>query len=203
MNRLGLALSMLALVAFAFAQPASAALRSIVTDPVGDTFFNSAPAYQDIVGAMVALKGERFIFVMDLAGPVPASPTLPPQGQDHIVWVFDLDSDPATAPSGFPFAPGSPHAFEFFAVVIWDGTAFSANLFDRRPLLAGMPAIVVPVRFNIDGSELTTFVDAALVGNPSTFGWAAVTVDWATPFGTDGFNPVDRAPDAILATWPS
>ncbi len=211
MNRLALALSMLALVAFAFAQPVSASLTSVVTDPVGDAVLTAAgiaaPPYQDIVKASITFKDSRFIFLMDLAAPVPNNPPLLPPGTALIDWVWQLQTDPTLFPCGFPGAPG-PAAFcppfEFVIGIVWNGTSFTGIFIDRRPLLMGGNAIVTVVPFNIKGSEITASLSGAMIDSPSSFGWHALTTAWAGGFGTDSFFPVDSAPDNFaFAPWPS
>ncbi len=199
-------------MAFAMAQPAAAASTSVVEDPIGDlwTQFPNGPnpafvaqAYQDIVRAAVTLKGGQFILTMRLAAPIPESPILPPRIK-LIEWDWTLDTDQATFPVGFPFA-GPVDRTEFIVFVIWDGIRFSAILIDRTPLLTGGDALLTPVPFRIKGSDITVSVDAALLGNPSSFPWKTFTEIWEAQLGTDSWVVADAAPDVGLAfaTWPA
>jgi len=189
------------------AEPVSAASTSAVSDPSGDVFFHGtplpAPGYRDIVQAMVTSEDSSFTFVMDVAAPIPSNPALPP-GIKQLTWHFVLNTNPATAPKGYPFAPGNAAPAEYLVMLIWDGTAFTASLVDRTPLLTGGQAAVNPISFSFSGdrSEVTLSASAAAIGGPSSFGWRAFTMDWAAPFGTSAFFEVDRAPNAGFASWP-
>ncbi len=196
------------LVAVILAQPVSAkALTSVITDPQGDAFFadsHPAPGYQDIVRATIASDGRQFTFGIELAAPIPDTPALPP-GVVLMVWSWGVDTNPATAPAGFPFVPGPEGAApaEFLVWVIWDGTSFTGIVIDRRPLITGGEAIITSVSFDRSGAVATVSVNAALLGKPSSFTWVARTIDWTGPLGTLANFDVDRAPDAGRATWPS
>ena len=65
--------------------------------------------------------------------------------------------------------------------VIWDGSAFSAAWFDRRPLLTGGTYTMTSVPFEISGSTVRVWLNGDLIGNPTSFGvgfaTAAVTVE--------------------------
>lgn len=205
MNRFALALSVVALLALAFAQPVSAASTSTVSDPTGDAFFAPAlpaPGYQDIVQATVTAEDSSFTFVMDVAAPIPSDPALP--GIHRLTWHFVLDTNPASAPKGYPFPPGSAAPAEYLVMLIWDGTAFTASLVDRTPLLTGGQAVVTPISFSFSGdrSEVTFSASAGAIGDPSSFGWRAFTFDWAARFGTGAFFHIDVAPNMGFASWP-
>jgi hypothetical protein len=78
---------------------------------------------------------------------------------------------------------------------------------DRRPLLTGGQAIVTPVQFGIDGASLTWVIDAALLGDPSTFKWASATAggqagDDVKNFGYNKTTVWDVAPDNIFSGAP-
>ena len=143
---------------------ASASLTSGVTDPAGDAAWNrntgpgaeaKVPDYLDIVTAAVSKKGGTFAFTMSLADVLPASPQPASGGLGTYDWFFELDTDPATFPSGkdgvFPQNQALP--IEFFVAVEWDGVQFTGVLFDLRPLLTGRPMILTPVAFSIGGTR--------------------------------------------------
>ncbi len=185
----------------------AAALTSVVTDPVGDAVLTpgiAGPSYQDIVEASITLSHGQFIFTMDLAAPIPNSPPLLPPGTALIDWAWHLNTEPTQAPCGFPLAPATCFPFEFAIVIVWAGTSFTGILIDRRPLLTEGNAIVTAVPFTIQGTEVTASVSGAMIGNPSSFLWTAVTAAWSAGFGTDSFHPVDLAPDnsGFAAPWP-
>ena len=87
--------------------------------------------------------------------------------------------------------------------VIWNGSAFSAAWFDRRPLLTGGSYTMTSVPFEIDGDTVTVWIDGYLIGNPTSFrvgfATAAVTVKLGTIVDQkqvlDGMSP-------FLNQWP-
>jgi len=76
-------LSLGAVAVFDVAPATADAVPSVVTmvsDPVGDALFN-APAFQDVVLVqMTQTPGGDFGLLMEMAGPVPIAPPLPPPG---------------------------------------------------------------------------------------------------------------------------
>jgi len=193
-----MALTALGAVAMSDVAPAAAnetgSVVSTVDDPVGDTLFN-APAFQDIVlGQMTKTAGGDFKLLMEMAGPVPVDPPLPPPGKSEIWWLWGFDLDPTTAPVGYPFVKA--HAFpEFIVYVSWDGAEFAGTAVDRRPLLAGGKAILTPVTFSIDGMIVQADLPYALIGAvPTSFVWSAATPAWSGPVGvSEGEHLVDAA----------
>jgi len=194
---------------------AAAPLTSVVTDPAGDAAWNrntgpgsaaKVPGYLDIVRVEVSKMGRTFVFTMDLADVVPSSPAAVSGGLGVQGWLFGLDTDPTTFPSGqdgaFPSGPGQTRPFEFFVDVEWDGTEFTGLLYDLRPLLTGEAMVVTPAPFTIDGAEIRVSVDASALGEPSAFQWDADTCARHAHLGSDGFQCFDPAPDAGFATWP-
>ena len=197
----------------AVAFDAAAALSSVVTDPAGDAAWNfntgpgsaaKVPGYLDLVRAEVSQRGGTFVFTMNLADVMPASPAPASGGLGTYGWFFELDTDPTTFPAGKDGVLPSNHALpvEFFVVVEWDGTQFNGLLFDLRPLLIGDPMIITPVAFSIAGAEIEMSVAASALGDPRTFGWAAATCARHSHYGSDGFQCLDRAPDGGFVAWP-
>ncbi len=200
-----------------FSADVVAGKTSVVTDPAGDAD-KTAEAYLDIVRAEITKQGTNFVFLLTLAAPVPDNPALP-SWADVMVWQPILDTDPTASPVGYPFTRNTAFPFEFFIqhrvyrsgfTDPLDPTSRADVLVDRRPLLTGGQATVIPIEVSIDGAQITFVVDAALLGNPSTFNWVAVTS--AAKAGDDVKNaynkhfPFDVAPEvnsgAPLATWP-
>ena len=197
----------------AFSADATGANISVVLDPVGDVV-SKGNDYQDIVRAETAKQGRDFAFVMELAAAVPDNPLLP-SGADVIDWVLGLDTDPAAFPVGYPFGKNEASDKEFFIehrqyragfADPLDPTSSPGILIDRRPLLIGGQAIITPIQFSIEGAKITWVVDAALLGDPSTFQWGSATCRaQARDHGENGHTNVfcfDFAPDGSLATWP-
>lgn len=174
------------------------------TDPAGDASASqgnglSGETYQDIVSAEVDEGGGVFEFRMDVAASLPAAPILPP-GITVQEWSWNLNTSPAL-PRGFPFSTGSAAPPEFIVTVLWDGSAFSGTLIDRRPLLAGGEAVSTSVPVEINGATIAAAVDADLLDNPSGFAWIARTNDWPH-LGSVSVQTLDRAPDGGPAFWP-
>jgi hypothetical protein len=207
MNKLGTQFLRFALaVAFISCSSARAQIPCEVTDPVGDFLgfaggtINSNPCsgpgsgcepWLDIVHASVLKQGGTFHLEMTVAEAVPPAPPLRP-GAKRDVWAWNLNTDPATAPQGFPFDRGTVAGAEFIVRVIWDGTSFSGVLIDRRPLLTGGPASVVPVAFQVNGTLVSAVVDASLLGNVSSLAYLAATQSYTGYDGTSGFLAEDR-----------
>ncbi len=189
--------------------PASAsAVSATITDPVGDAGLgaSSVPDYQDIALASVSEKGHALTFSMELAAALPDATSLTPDGVKLNIWVWPLTTDLDFSARGDPLPPGLSFNNQFDVRLHWDGSAFSAFLLDRRPLATGGAAVFSAVPFSIRGAQIQVFVDAAAIGNPTSFFWFAFTADWLSPhFETAGFHILDFAtpPDGLYATWPS
>jgi hypothetical protein len=194
------------------ARPAAAQLVSGADDPAGDvsTTLNgtAVAAYQDIVEASIKLIDGRFVFAMEVAARIPARPELP-NGANLLEWAFRLRTDLSTCASGYPYPPAatltSPevtHCAQFMVFIVSDGTRFEGMLIDRRPSVAGEPAVVTPIPFSISGTRITASIDAALVGNPQTFRWTSRTETWFSNLGSMGYAVIDAAPDeGLFETW--
>jgi hypothetical protein len=166
-------------VAPATADPA-ASVSSEVFDPVGDTTLGfHSPAFQDIVfGRMTKTASGDFKLRMEMAGPVPVIPLMPPPAHAVIAWKWNFDLDPTTSPLGYPGLPVTAFPAEFVVDIYWDGAEFACVAIDRRPLLAGGEATITPVSFNIDGTVLEAVLPSTLIGAvPPSFTWRLFTSD--------------------------
>ena len=193
-----MALAVLATVAVFEVAPATAdaapSAATTVSDPVGDANFN-APAFQDVVLVQITeTPGGDFELLMEMAGPVPVDPPLPPPASSEIGWVWNLDLDPTTFPAGYPYLKARGPA-EFAVHVSWNGAEFTGTAIDRRPLLSGGEAIITPVTFHIDGTIVRADLARTRIGDvPATFGWFAGTSAWSGPVGlSEGHHLVDVA----------
>jgi hypothetical protein len=139
---------------------AAASLTSLVTDPAGDAAWNGnsgpgsskkVPDYLDLIRSEITQKGNDFIMTIDAAAPIglPDVST----GNGLIGRAIGLDTDPTTAPAGYPLSNGTVVPFEFYVNVTYDGTRFQGMVIDRRPLLTGGEAIVTPHPFSITRLE--------------------------------------------------
>jgi len=190
-------------VALALGRPAVAGgLTCSASDVAGDPLWQAStdqvevPAFQDIVQIEAKKVGSGiFTFAMDVADGVPAAPVFPLPSVSEMIWAWHLDTDPATAPAGYPVAPGHTEVMEFVVRIIWDGGGFRGELIDRRPLLTGGSALVRSAPFKISKSTLSVSVDADALGNPSEFRLRGVTADWeANQEGNSGLSPLDIVP---------
>jgi hypothetical protein len=190
---------------------AAATSTSIVTDPIGDVK-NKAPTWLDLTSGSITRRDDRFRFELDMAAPVPANPTLDPAvpaHSDHVCIGTGLETDPTSAPVGYPFGKNEANFAEFYVAVCWNptgsfglGTGFVGLLIDRRPLLTGQPALVVPAELTIAGNQVTVSVEAAALGDPSTLAWVTFTEIANQGDPNDAAWFPDSAPDATFATWP-
>jgi hypothetical protein len=169
--------------------PSAAALRVAtqtitVLDPVGDANYN-APAFLDaVLVQMTKTPGGDFELLMAMAGPVPAAPPMPPPAQTQLTWVWHFDLDPTTFPQGYPYHQAEGPA-EFSVRVRWDGTAFTGEGVDRRPLLTGGEAVITPVIFSISGTIVQADLPYTLIGDvPASFRWFAGTGCQSGPIGS-------------------
>ena len=160
-------------------------LNCSVADAQGDALWEAtSPSpevqpYRDIVQIEATKVGRSvFIFAMDMASEVPNSPTFLLPSVAQMFWVWRLDTDPSTAPAGYPETPGISTPFEFVVRVIWDGGSFRGEVIDRRPLLTGGSALVRPAPFKISRATISVSVDSESLGDPGSFRWGAGTVDW-------------------------
>ena len=185
-------------VAPATADPSSD-VSSEAFDPVGDTLYQQDAAFQDFVRARLTKTASGdFKLLMEMAVPVPAAPTLPPDGKSEIWWFWIFDLDPATRPKGYPWHesgsqnPDSGRPPEFIVCVSWDGVKFAGNAIDRRPILTGGEAIITPVPFSIEGKIIKADLAFELIGAvPASFHWGPFTMNWSGPVGTEGCRFAD------------
>jgi hypothetical protein len=184
----------IALLAVAVARPASGQV-STVFDPVGDTTFAFNGPFQDIVRAQITKISGHFELLLEMAGPVPATPPLPLEGRFNgraeIWWMWALDTDPATFPPAYPFQSHYARRAEFIIYVSWDGTEFAGTVIDRRPLLTGGEAVMTDVPFFINGTIIEADLASTLIDDPASFEWLYATADWRGPVGTEGFSWID------------
>jgi hypothetical protein len=190
-----------AILTTAVAQPASAQ-TSDVSDPLGDTFFQNAAQFQDVVsGRMTKTEDGDFELLMELAAPIPASPPMPPQQRAELWWGWNFDLDTSAFPHGYPW--GIDRNSEFIFLVRWDGAEFKGTAIDRRPLLTGGEAVSTPVTFEIDGTTVQAVLPFSLIGEvPESFEWAPFTIGWAGPVGSEGVNVIDVALTVFNAPEP-
>jgi len=180
---------------------------AMANDPVGDATLSpniTAAPYQDIVEAQVSKTAGVFSLVMNLVAGIPAQPLMPPQ-MKLLEWSFRLDTDPTIAPAGFPNDEGGPAPADFYVFVTWDGASFAGYVIDRRPEVTGGDPIITNVPFCINSTGINVSVDAAILDNPSSFGWRVFTQDWNSPFGNDASHTLDIMPAGfhVFLPWPT
>jgi hypothetical protein len=136
--------------------------------------------------------------------PHPVHPTFrgrisPYNGQ--VWWAWGMDTDPNTAPLGYPAPPLQPIPVEIGLRVKWDGTAFSGEMVDRRPLLTGGNVIVTQVPFSITSNHVSLSLRASDVGDPTSFLWDATTILRSGPDVESGWLNADGL-DPFFSPWP-
>jgi len=198
-----------------FSAAVAAGKTSVLLDATGDWMEITGQDYQDVVRAEITKKGNTFVFVMTLAGAVGDNPTFP-SWADMIQWAFALDTRPTAFHVGYPFTKNTSFNWEFVIGRRVYASGFTDPLDPASSPgtmidLTGEQAVIIPIQFTIEGARMTWVVDAALLGDPSTFQWAAGTSAWQTS-GDDmknGYNQgrhFDQVPNlnlgASLATWP-
>ncbi|TCO38962.1 hypothetical protein EV646_1192 [Kribbella antiqua] len=192
---------------------AAVAVQAVfVDDPAGDSPATSNAhsyvdePYFDIVRAEIAKRSQEFILTIRLEAPIPATLPNPPGEDGTFLWMFGLDTQSGDI-AGFPFPPGIGEArrFEFFGVLSWDGDEFQARLIDRTPLATGGEALTPPIPYSINAArnEVALKVGAAMIGDPASFKWLAITAVRSAHEGTDGVHPADFAPDGQPQIGPS
>jgi len=154
-----------------------------VIDPQGDAFYSEgheAPAFLDILAASITIS-DTLTLTVDVAGSLDALPN-PPGSHGVFDWHFALNTDDSA---------------EFYVGALWDGTAFSGLLIDRRPALTGQPALVYSIPVSVSGSRITITVPAALAAQvraavvlPGAT-WNCFTLRSNRIGGTDGFHQAD------------
>jgi hypothetical protein len=201
--------SLLVICAMAIGVPCAALAGDFaceVADVEGD--LNMTPgrgfdgaAYQDILSTAIERAQGQFVFSMEVAAPIPATPDLKtPHGL--LLWMWGMNTGPGV-PQGFPLAPGVAGLLDFWIHVAWDGSKFEAVVIDRRPASQGDPPLISQVPFVINGASLTILASASLLGEPSTFSWGSSTWIWPTRLGTTGPHRVDQAPDVGASPCPA
>ena len=196
--------SLLCTLLVSLAALAARAQTATVIDPQGDAFYTNgheAPAFLDILVASFTIS-DTLTLTVDVAGSLDALPN-PPGSGGIFDWHFALNTDNSTDPPGWPFPPGQTAGAEFGVDALWDGTAFSGLLFDRRPALTGGTALLYSIPVSVSGSRIIITVPAALAAQIR----AAVVLPGATwncstlwnntgtalfPIGTQAIHGIDE-----------
>lgn len=197
--------SLLCALLMSLAALTARAQTATVIDPQGDAYYSEgdeAPAFLDILAASITIS-DMLTLTVDVAGPLDALPN-PPGAGGAFFWHFALNTDDSTDPPGYPEPPNRTAPAEFGVDALWDGTAFSGQLYDRRPALTGGSALLYSIPVSVSGSRVTITVPAALAAQVR----AAVVLPGATwncftlrgsmdrAAGTHGADTIGRQP------WP-
>jgi hypothetical protein len=176
--------------------PTASTSLDLGADPTGDAVMLSgeaAPAYLDaVLGEITVGSDGALSFVETLAGPVPSEPALP-EGDAALGWSFCIDTDPSSAPAGFPLATAA-NPCEFIVHTRWEGAKLFGLLIDRRPLLEDRSARKLPFDPVLEGDAIRMTVPAASLDDPTAFEWSMFTEELG-PFGTDIGYHVDEVPE--------
>jgi hypothetical protein len=159
----------------------ASAHTDVVADAQGDVA-PSAPAYVDIVQAKVTEQVGRgtLVFQLELAGRLPKTPSA------FVAFNPIIDT------------PGGPTG-DYGLVVRWCSRAMipacgpgPAHWESALILASGPSPTLNPFPFAVNGATVKMYVDPALIGDPTEFGWRATSR--LTP-GSTGQPPTDLAPD--------
>ena len=163
----------------------------MITDPMGDPV-PEVPGYLDTVAAGVAQGWGVFAFAFEVAEPIPASFDVP-MGYDAALWSFCLDTDPSSAPQGYPFVAVGPVPCDFIVLATSEGGAVAGTLIDRRPLAGGGDVRTRSIRVFTDGPQGRLVVpDRWLGGRHTSFDWVMATSLITLPFPNDDFIDLDE-----------
>ncbi len=182
-----------------FAALTARAQTAAVIDPQGDAFYSNgkeAPAFLDILAASFTIS-DTLTLTVDVAGSLDALPN-PPGSHGVFDWHFALNTDDSTDPPGLPLPPGRTAPAEFYVGALWDGTAFSGLLIDRRPALTGQPALLYSIPVSVSASRITLTVPAALAAQVRAavllagVTWNCLTLRADGPMGSDGIHGADE-----------
>ena len=189
MERIRVALVCVAVLSLSFSLPAAAA-SSVVQDARGD-LRPGLPAYLDIAQAKVTdeVGTDTLVFSQVLSAPVPQAPS---EGFLAYNWL----TGSKTAPTMREFLDVTSE----YAVVLRSCTERVPCFGDStRHWVAFVNhfdfGISRAPTFKIDGASVKVFVSRSLLGDPTSFYWAAVTR--AVPGGTG--PEVEAAPDSAPA----
>ena len=141
---------------------------------------DTTPAYLDIVHAKVTdqVGTGQISFMMELAEAVPN----PPETGTFVAYNWQLDTDPSLA------------GIEFIIVVRWLYDHWETYVLDQRAFNQGTGDLVQvfltdEVAFHGATEHIT--IDAALLGDPTSFRWRSLTRDAPAPAPFK-----DQAPDS-------
>lgn len=158
-----------------------------------------AEPWQDIVSASVCAGPDgTYTFAMEMAAPIPASPTLPPFARQSVGWIFGLGSTAFNFYYGYPLPPGLKMPADFLLFLTFDGTRFQGTRIDRRALNDTGEATITPLAFKIDGSRISTTVTAAEIAVDGPFHWHCGTVDRMGPTGSQAVVFMDVTEQSIF-----
>lgn len=172
----------------------SASKMKMFDDPIGDSIPQTVPfldtvAYGvDVVGGDP--KSNTYLFRFEVAEPIPDSFDVP-MVHDAAQYSFCLDTDPASSPSGYPFAGQDPVWCDFILTAVSEGGHWSGTLIDRRPLTDGQEARTPRVPFFAEDANGLFAIPGDMLGNPRSFHWAMTASLLMLPLPSDEFVDLD------------
>jgi hypothetical protein len=185
-----------------------------ITDSAGDAVFPTdlyeapVPPYLDIIQASVGFVDGTFHFEVQMNAQISSNPspdfTVSP---NHLGTLFGILTDPATAVLfKFKGQPDVYHAnFVLGALYSFADSGLGLGLGWNAFMIDQSTGSLVTIPFQIRGDTLAFQVSAALLGNPASFQWAAITECDPVP-APDEHNTTrlaeDFVPDHGTAAWP-
>lgn len=162
----------------------------MTSDPVGDPV-SEVPGYLDALAAGVSKGWGVFHFVFEVAEPIPASFEVP-LDFDAALWSFCVDTDPSSAPDGYPFVAMGPVPCDFIVMAVSEGGEMKGELIDRRPIADGGDAETLDIRVEIDGALGRLTVPIGKMGKPKEFDSVMATSLVTLPLPNDDFIDLDE-----------
>jgi hypothetical protein len=166
------------------------------------------PPYLDIIQASISFVNGTFRFEVQMNAQVPANPSpdfavIP----NHLGTLFGIETDPATAAFiKFKGQPDVYHAnFVVGALYSFADSGLGLGLGWNAFVINQSTGSIVTIPFQIRGDTVAFQVSAALLGNPTSFQWAAIT-ECDPVQAPDEHNTTrlveDFVPDHGTVAWP-
>jgi len=132
--------------------------------------------YFDMVSVWLAQKGDIYTFGMELAAGLPQEGKALPCGISLATWQMIIES-------AGPWDPYNPLPFAYFVTLAYDGSSYSANLWDVDT------RVMTPLQFTHDGPKFQMVFSEDSIGGLSTFWWS---FDVEVYFGAGGWSMPDN-----------
>jgi hypothetical protein len=222
LKKFGVGLAGMALTCFGLLHGAQAQ-TSMVCEPAGDAHYGNGnggpkvPAWFDITQATIADSGDNIVFTLTLSAPIPTVPAWENADDGGEIWwgwrLVDDFADLTFVSNGCIFSKGNSLPAGYFLDLIWsvETASFRARLLDDTSCTQSD----IPFSFSADRTQViflvskALFTNAALIPDPNTFQYFAVTLVWRNNSTSNmSLQHTDDAPDQpgagfVVGTWSS